>query len=73
MDKNQKAAIVTGASSGIGKAISYKLASSGYMLALVARTGEKLDIVKKDIEQLGGNAIGIPADLTRNSEVEDNG
>ena len=70
MDKNEKVAIVTGASSGIGKAISYKLASSGYMLALVARTGEKLESVKKGIEQLGGNAIGIPADLTRNSEVE---
>ena len=40
------------------------------MLALVARTGEKLDSVKKEIEHLGGNAIGIPADLTKDSEVE---
>ena len=48
MEIKGKVAIITGASSGIGKAISYKLASSGYMLALVARTGEKLDSVKKE-------------------------
>ena len=70
METNEKIAIITGASSGIGKAISYKLAKSGYKLALVARTGEKLDVVKKDIEHLGGEAISIPIDLTKNPEVE---
>jgi NAD(P)-dependent dehydrogenase (short-subunit alcohol dehydrogenase family) len=65
-----KVAIVTGASSGIGKAISFKLAASGVKLALVARTSEKLDSVIKDIKNQGAEAISVLADLTKSSNVE---
>ncbi len=65
-----KVAIVTGASSGIGKAISFKLAASGVKLALVARTSEKLDSVIKDIKNQGAEAVSVLADLTKSSNVE---
>ena len=70
MEINGKVAIITGASSGIGEAISHRLAVSGVKLALVARTVEKLEKVKNEIVGLGAEAIGITADLSRGTEVE---
>jgi NAD(P)-dependent dehydrogenase (short-subunit alcohol dehydrogenase family) len=65
-----KVAIVTGASSGIGKAISLKLAVSGVKLALVARSEDKLEIIKQEVIGLGGVAVSIPTDVTDNGDVE---
>jgi 3-oxoacyl-[acyl-carrier protein] reductase len=65
-----KVAIITGASSGIGKAVSFKLASLGAKLVLVARNPEKLDAVRKEINDSGAEAIAIPTDITQNKEVE---
>jgi NAD(P)-dependent dehydrogenase (short-subunit alcohol dehydrogenase family) len=65
-----KVAIVTGASSGIGKATSLKLAASGVKLALVARTEDKLEIIKQEVISLGGVAVSIPTDVTDNGDVE---
>lgn len=70
MEIKGKAAIITGASSGIGRAISHRLAVSGVKLALVARTMEKLEKVKKEVMDLGADAISISADLSMNVEVE---
>ena len=70
MEIKGKVAIITGASSGIGKAISHRLAVSGVKLALVARTGEKLENVRKEVVNLGAEAIIIPTDLLRNVEIE---
>ena len=61
MEIKEKVAIITGASSGIGKAISYKMAESGARLALVARTKDKLEKVKKEIMDLGADSIIIPS------------
>ena len=44
-------ALVTGASSGIGKDIAKELAQKGYDLILVARNEEKLNKVKKELEK----------------------
>jgi short-subunit dehydrogenase len=46
-----KCAMITGASQGIGKAVAIKLAGLGYNLALIARTAEKLQQVKQEINQ----------------------
>ncbi len=45
-----KIAIITGASTGIGKAVAFKLAENGYRVLLVARTSKKLNQIMKDIE-----------------------
>ena len=49
MAKNKKIALITGASSGIGKDMSRELAKLGYNLILVARDKEKLEELKKEL------------------------
>ena len=61
---NGKTVIITGASSGIGRAAAIKIAAAGGIPILVARTKEKLDEVKAEIEAHGGSAIVAPCDLT---------
>jgi NAD(P)-dependent dehydrogenase (short-subunit alcohol dehydrogenase family) len=59
-----KVVIITGASSGIGDAVAKSLARSGGHLMLVARTKEKLDALKGEIEAEGGKAWVYPTDLS---------
>ncbi|MBA3980947.1 MAG: short chain dehydrogenase, partial [Alcanivorax sp.] len=60
--------LVTGATSGIGKAAALKLARAGAHVLLVARTKEKLDETLEEIEKLGGRAEAYSADV---SDLED--
>ena len=48
--------LITGASSGIGKATAIKCAAAGAEVLLVARTPEKLEETKAEIEEEGGTA-----------------
>ncbi len=65
-----KVAIVTGASSGMGRAIAKRLAQEGARVALVARTRGPLDAVAAEIEADGGAAFVAPADITHREQVE---
>jgi NAD(P)-dependent dehydrogenase (short-subunit alcohol dehydrogenase family) len=56
--------VVTGASSGIGRATALLVARHGATAVLVSRTKEKLDSLKEDIEHEGGRAFVYPADLS---------
>lgn len=58
-----KIAVVTGASTGIGRAIAFALAKEGARLALIARPSERLERSKHIIEQAGGVATTFPCDL----------
>jgi len=60
--------MVTGASSGIGRAAAHKIADAGGTVLLVARTPEKLEETKDQIEAGGGTAYVHPCDL---SDMED--
>jgi NAD(P)-dependent dehydrogenase (short-subunit alcohol dehydrogenase family) len=58
-----KVIVVTGASSGIGNALSKKLAIARAKVVLVARTREKLEETKRVVEAMGGEAFVVPCDL----------
>ena len=57
-------AIVTGASSGIGRATARRLAGDRFAIAAVARHADALAQVCRDIERDGGRAVAIAADVT---------
>jgi NAD(P)-dependent dehydrogenase (short-subunit alcohol dehydrogenase family) len=57
-------ALVTGASSGLGRRFAEVLAANGAKVALVARSAQRLDTLKKRIEDSGGHAAAIEADVT---------
>ena len=59
-----KTVMITGASSGIGKAAAIKTAEAGAKVLLVARTPEKLEETKDEIEEAGGEAHIHRADLS---------
>ncbi|HEU4663057.1 MAG TPA: SDR family oxidoreductase, partial [Dokdonella sp.] len=58
-----KVVVVTGASSGIGRASAVKLALAGARVVLVARGEEKLVETKREIAAMGGSAVVFTADL----------
>ena len=62
-------AIVTGASSGIGHAVSTHLARAGAKVALAARREDKLQTLKSAIENEGGVAIVVKCDVTNRKDV----
>lgn len=65
-----KVAIVTGASSGIGRATALALAQQGACVALAARREPALTELAAEIEHLGTKALIVPADVTRREQVE---
>ena len=63
------AALVTGASSGIGAATAKALAAQGAAVALLARRADRLADLKTDIESAGGTAVVVAADVTDAGQV----
>jgi NADP-dependent 3-hydroxy acid dehydrogenase YdfG len=63
-------AIVTGASSGIGKATAYALAHAGAKVAIVARSADVINQMADEINGKGGTAIAYAADVADADAVE---
>jgi 3-oxoacyl-[acyl-carrier protein] reductase len=68
MRLNEKVAIVTGASSDIGKGIAKRFAEEGAKVILVARNLEQLEATRKEIGN-EGSTVSISCDLTDESQV----
>ena len=59
-----KRVLITGASAGIGRAAAVQIGAAGARVLLVARSAEKLSLVKEEIESAGGEAHVHTADLS---------
>jgi NAD(P)-dependent dehydrogenase (short-subunit alcohol dehydrogenase family) len=66
----QRAAIVTGASSGIGLAITRMLGEEGYGITMAARRPEKLQAAVDGLAAEGFDVHGVPAALSEESEIQ---
>ena len=64
-----KAALVTGASSGLGRATAIALARAGADVALVARSQQELDSAKEEISKIGRRALTLSVDLASEDET----
>ena len=64
------AAIVTGASSGIGRETALAFARRGANVALAARRGDRLRALAAEIEYTGRRAVVIPTDIARTDDVD---
>jgi len=65
-----KVAIVTGGSSGIGRAAAIQLASCGAAVAIASLPAEACVAAQKEIESLGGRALALPTDVSDPAQVE---
>jgi len=65
-----KVIVITGASSGIGEELAYRLATQGAKLALGARRTERLETIRAEGEKRGGQAIAVPTDVAEQAQCE---
>lgn len=66
-----KVIVVTGASSGIGRAVALAAGSRGYRVALLSRNRDGLEVAAGQIERTGGEALVLPLDVTDETAIED--
>jgi NAD(P)-dependent dehydrogenase (short-subunit alcohol dehydrogenase family) len=69
MNLNGTAALVTGASRGLGRALGEQLAAAGARVVLVARSGTELNRAVAEIRARGGEAHALVADVGRKEDV----
>jgi NAD(P)-dependent dehydrogenase (short-subunit alcohol dehydrogenase family) len=63
MDSSPKVAVVTGAGSGIGKAVAVALAREGYSVVLAGRRQEALEATAPEVKQANSQALVVVADV----------
>jgi NAD(P)-dependent dehydrogenase (short-subunit alcohol dehydrogenase family) len=67
---NGRTVVITGASSGIGRAAALKIAAAGGIPILIARSLDKLEEARDEIEAKGGTAYAYSADLSDNDSID---
>ncbi|WP_201861792.1 SDR family oxidoreductase [Microvirga soli] len=70
MELQGKVALVTGAGSGIGKAAALRLAREGAMVGVLSHTDDEIREVAQEIEQAGGKAIPLVADVASEGQMK---
>ncbi|MCD4681751.1 MAG: SDR family NAD(P)-dependent oxidoreductase, partial [Bacteroidales bacterium] len=67
---NNKVVIVTGASSGIGKALALEYAAKNAVVVMAARRIEKLEQIAKDIPNSSSNILVLKTDVSKESDCK---
>lgn len=67
---HHKVALITGASSGIGRATALLFAQSGANVVLGARRQQPLDALVREIEQAGGRAVAVAGDVRQEAYAQ---
>ncbi len=70
MELQGKVALVTGAGSGIGKAAALRFAREGAMVGVLSHTDDEIREVAREIEQAGGKAIPLVADVADEGQMQ---
>jgi len=70
MSLRDKTVVITGASSGIGRAAAYEFAHRGAKLVIAARRGERLEEVARECRSFGVTCTTIVADVTKRDDCE---
>lgn len=70
VDWSTQVVFITGASSGIGRAVALQLGKRGAALGLLARRAEMLEELVAEVERMGGRAVALAADVTDAAAVE---
>jgi NAD(P)-dependent dehydrogenase (short-subunit alcohol dehydrogenase family) len=70
MNSQNRIAIVTGAGSGIGRAVSLTLQRDGYSVALAGRRAEELEKTAAQADPAGGRMVAVPTDVSQPQQVE---
>ncbi|NLE51932.1 MAG: SDR family NAD(P)-dependent oxidoreductase [Chloroflexi bacterium] len=65
-----KVVLITGASTGIGRALAFAFARRGARVALVSRSEERLEAVRREIAPYSADVLVIPSDLTDEAQLE---
>jgi NAD(P)-dependent dehydrogenase (short-subunit alcohol dehydrogenase family) len=69
MAENSKVAVVTGAGTGVGKAISAGLLRAGYSVVMAGRRHDALEAAERDIAEEGASTLLVPTDVTDPASV----
>lgn len=70
MKLKDKTVVITGASSGIGRAVALRCAQDEAKVVLASRTKEKLDKVAEEVREKGGTPLVVPTDVTDPEQVK---
>ena len=69
-DLKERVAVITGASSGLGKQMSMAFAKQGANLAILARRIERLEEYKKELEKEGVKVLAVQCDVTSTEDIK---
>jgi short-subunit dehydrogenase len=69
-DAAKRVVVITGASAGVGRAITRRFAGEGASLGLIAREPARLEATAREVERAGGKAIPFPGDVADAGQVE---
>lgn len=65
-----KVVLITGGSRGLGLVLARALAQRGARLAICARSADKLELARQELEQAGAEVIALPVDVTDRDQVK---